>query len=100
MQCLSDDVDILPRHQFRSVNTGKKDFGDLLATLLLKLNRRDVIKIEIGFGLLEIKKPCHLSVLLRAPPSVKRSNAAAIVRRSSPTQAIDQAGSPDTLHLQ
>ena len=80
MQCLSDDTHIRPGDQFRSVNSREKDLGDLLPALLLKFNGCDVIKIKIGIGLLEKKKPCHFSFLLSAPQTVKRSRGSYGVR--------------------
>ena len=77
VQSFSDDVHIRSRHQFRSVDPGEKDLSDLLSALLLKFNGCDVIKVKVGIGLLEKKKPCHFSFLLSAPQTVKRSRGVA-----------------------
>jgi hypothetical protein len=61
--------------------------------LLLKFNGCDVIKVKVGIGLLEKKKPCHFSFLLPAPQTVKRSRA----WPSHSGEAIAQARSRDIL---
>ena len=55
----------------------KRTSATSLPALLLKFNGCDVIKVKIGIGLLEKKKPCHFTFLLSAPQTVKRSRGVA-----------------------
>jgi hypothetical protein len=48
----NNDVYVGAGDQFGSVDPAQQNLGDLLPRLLLKFHRRDVLKIEIGLGLL------------------------------------------------
>ena len=72
VQRLHDNTYIGSGDQFRPVDSREKDFGDLLPGLLLEFDRGDMVKIQIGLGLFEEKKPCHASLLVPGPHSVKQ----------------------------